>query len=403
MRRIAEGEAHGGRVVAGLRYVVLSTPPNAIRALRRAGFANGGEIFIEGSGREISWMIKIYYVGCTNNASTFYRGLLPLRLLSGISVFHNNGVARGASQFSGVSTASRDDVLNADVIFSARSADAQTTHFLTQAKANGKKIWVDYDDDFFFVEKNDPYYGVLTSVRQSLVDQLVVADLITVSTDHLRATFIRAIQGALGGAYDVRFESKIHVVHNTMVPGFQSFPALTASYFEKKINEERIHFLWRGNADHKFSFDMMRNFGKVNFTCLGMNSGLAGSHIRNVAGLELTQYLKFIKSSGALYFLKPMHDINGNECKSDIVALEGLTAGALTLASPKKEFVGKPWIINVPDDGWDMSALADKVREFGPQEMANAYDAGVSFYRDERSFEKMQRLRLAHVGRLMEC
>lgn len=347
-------------------------------------------------------MIKIYFIGCTSNASTFYRGLLPLRLLPETKVSYNNGVVRGASQFSSINAASREDILGADIIFSARSADQQTTHFLAHAKANGKKIWVDYDDDFFFVEKNDPYYGVLMSVRQSLIDQLVVADLITVSTDHLRATFIKAIKDALGSNYDARFENKIHAVRNTMLPGFQSFPALTASYFEKKLHEERLHFLWRGDATHKFSFDMMRNFGKVNFTCLGMNSGLAGNNIRNVAGLELTQYMKFIKSSGALCFLKPMHGINGNECKSDISALEGLTAGALTLASPKKEFIGKPWIINVADDDWDMSALADKIRALDPKEMLDAYDTGVSFYRDEQSFEKIQQLRLTHIERLME-
>ncbi|WP_347260589.1 hypothetical protein [Rudaea sp.] len=347
-------------------------------------------------------MIKVYYIGCINNASTFYRGLLPLRLLSEIKVSYNNGVTSGASRFSGINTASREDVLDADIIFSARAADLQTTRFLTQAKANGKKIWVDYDDDFFFVEKNDPYYGVLTSVRQSLIDQLVVADLITVSTDHLRATFIKAIKGALGGNYDTRFEARIHVVHNTLVPRFQSFPALTVDYFERKIEEEKLHFLWRGNAAHRFSFDMMRNFAKVRFTCLGMDSGLIGNSIRNVGAMDLVQYLNFIKSSGALYFLKPLHDINGNECKSDISALEGLTAGALTLASPKKEFVGKPWIINVADDDWDMSELADKVRALGPKEMLDAYDMGVSFYRDERSFDRMQQLRLTRIRTLME-
>jgi len=347
-------------------------------------------------------MIKVYYIGCINNATTFYRGLLPLRLLSGIKVSYNTGATRGALQFSGANALSGKDVSDADIIFSSRAADRQTTNFLMQAKANGKKIVVDYDDDFFFVEKNDPYYDVLTSVRQSLIDQLVVADLITVSTDHLRATFIKAIKGALGGNYDSGFENKIHVIHNTMVPGFQSFPVLTENYFEKKIKEENPHFLWRGNGTHKFSFDMMRNFGKIRFTCLGMDSGLTGNNVRNVGGMDLVQYMSFIKSSGALYFLKPMHAINGNECKSDISALEGLTAGALTLASPKKEFIGKPWIINVADDDWDMSALADKVRAFGPKEMLSAYDTGVSFYRDELSFNKMQQMRLAHMQRLME-
>ena len=347
-------------------------------------------------------MVKVYYIGNISNASTFYRGLLPLRLLPEVKVSYNSGAASGTSRFSTISALAPGDVLDTDVIFSARAADPQTTNFLAQAKANGKKIWVDYDDDFFFVEKNDPYYAVLTSVRPSLIDQLVGADLITVSTDHLRATFLKAIQNALGGNYDARFESKIHVVHNTMVPGFQSFPALTADYFEKKIKEEKPHFLWRGDATHKRSFDMMRNFAKVNFTCLGVDSGLTGNNIRNVRGLELTQYMKFIRTAGALCFLKPMHDINGNECKSDISALEGLTAGALTLASPKKEFIGKSWIINVADDDWDMSELADKVRALAPKEMLDAYDRGVGFYRDERSFDKMQRLRLSHVERLMD-
>ncbi|MFT3792883.1 MAG: hypothetical protein QM741_17850 [Rudaea sp.] len=347
-------------------------------------------------------MIKIYFIGCVNSATAFYRGFLPLRLLPGIRVFHNNGVTKGALRFSGVNTLSRKEVLDSDMIFSSRAADRQTTDFLLQAKAHGKKIIVDYDDDFFNVEKNDPYYDVLTSLRQSVIDQLVVADLITVSTDHLRTTFIEAIKSALGNACDARFESKIHVVRNTLIPGMQSFPDLTESHFEKRLKEEKPHFLWRGNPTHKFSFDMMRNFDGIRFTCLGMNSGLTGSNIRNIGWLDLIQYMKFIKSSDVLYFLKPLHDINGNDCKSDISALEGLTAGALTLASPKKEFIGKPWIINVADDDWDLSALAGKVKELGPKEMLTAYDIGVSFYRDELSFQKMQGLRLALIEKLME-
>ena len=75
-----------------------------------------------------------------------------------------------------------------DAVFMQRPFTKNHVQILEMAQANGKKVWVDYDDDLFSVPRSNRTFRLYGDAKnQNNIAQIVAkADVITVSTPQLQ-------------------------------------------------------------------------------------------------------------------------------------------------------------------------------------------------------------------------
>src|SRR5271170_5858137 len=67
-------------------------------------------------------------------------------------------------------------------------------------RAMGKGLWIDWDDDLGCVPESNPHfqqYQDSESIRRNMGNMVMLADVVTVSTEYLREKVIRYVKGAV--------------------------------------------------------------------------------------------------------------------------------------------------------------------------------------------------------------
>ena len=203
--------------------------------------------------------------------------------------------------------------------------------FIDQAHKNGLPVIVDYDDDMWNVQPDNPVYDTfMNRETKSIMDwSIAEADAITVSTDHL-AEKIRSMNP----------KGEIHVIQNAVDT------KMTSRYDFQRPRRKRI--AWRGSNTHVLDFNQISNeiisvankhrdwqwyfFGWRPYSIIESIQNL------KVESHAIADFMARLFHLDFMVGIVPLLDNRFNRSKSDIAFLEYTMAGTLTLASSLEEF-----------------------------------------------------------------
>lgn len=232
-----------------------------------------------------------------------------------------------------------------DLLFAERPCSESDREIVQMARDFGVPVWVEVDDDFFSVPGYNPARNHFwkEDVQQRHAECLAMADIVTVTTEHLRGQLldfnknIRVVPNAFND-YHWKWEFK---------PGTKNLVA------------------WRGSATHRNDIrrylDSMATVQKLNnlkdqgWVFVGndlwyVEERLMPKVTRFIDELPTTVYWKAIKSFGAKFWHVPLLDNKFNRSKSNISWIEATYAGAVCLCPDLDEWRNPGAILYEPEN-----------------------------------------------------
>jgi hypothetical protein len=270
-------------------------------------------------------MINLLYVGPQiYDAISFYRGWGPITALSKLWPVLN------VEYCTEINWAT---LRKCDILLVQRPSVSSYVQIIEMAKLNGKKVWIDYDDDLFNVPRDNPAFKVYDAkeTRANVERALTIADLVTVST-----TALQKLYGRYNG---------VHVVPNAYDK--RLFP------YRNTIPPRDNVILWRGSRTHDQDLfeivDDIIQIGKAypeyKWVFVGEPSALVlnrleKEHIRfeEIPVLDPIAYFRRIYDLRPMIQIVPLVDNLFNRAKSNIAWIEATHAGAICVAKDLPEF-----------------------------------------------------------------
>lgn len=286
-------------------------------------------------------------VFCPNqaDATSFYRGLGPLSKLK--------------RQIRDLNLAFVTDVnwatlRMADVVFFQRPYTAAHLKIIKMAKRLHRPVWVDYDDDLFRVPLDNPAHALYSDpeIQKSVAQSIAEADIVTVSTEHLRQKLLP-------------LNKEIRVVPNALDPEILS---------PRRIRKDRPKLImWRGSQTHmrdvydyrdqialaaKAHPDWTWHF--IGMTPWFLDGLIPDNRFMISPGLDVMEYFEFIQKVQAPVQIVPLANNSFNQSKSNIAWIEGSYAGSACVVPDWDEWK-KPGAYRYEPDAPD--AFFDAVHE----------------------------------------
>lgn len=234
------------------------------------------------------------------------------------------------------------------------------------AHANGKAVWIDYDDNLFAVPQSNRAHLVYDKpeVQNAMCALIAKADVISVSTEAL-AESVRTIINRIKAAPQkdtglLLDERKVVVVPNAYDMELMS----DLSDPRNKLPHQNKLISWRGSSTH--DKDMwgvtpqlqaaLAQHREWTFNFIGEPFWMTVEALQEIPNLKPTnlvvtdtldpiEYLAFLKRTAPALMVVPLDDNAFNHSKSNIAWLEATHAGAACLAPDFPEW-RRPGIIN---------------------------------------------------------
>lgn len=219
-----------------------------------------------------------------------------------------------------------------DILFMQRPHDAVFVKAIERAKKHGVPVWVDYDDYMLDVPDDNQYYKVFKENRHNIETILTNADVVTVSTDELKAQYSK-------------FNDNVRVVKNA----FDDY-LLTMKPNPIPLNKT---ILWRGGTSHnrdlmevkdvliELSYsDVARDWRWVfmGFHPFFVTEKMRPGSYEHIGMQDPIDYYENLRRLAPSIMIVPLADTLFNRCKSSISYYEGSYAGATTLVRDLPEF-----------------------------------------------------------------
>lgn len=274
------------------------------------------------------------------DGTAYWRVASPLaRLRQQVSDFH----------FTIVERADTNDVLAHDVLLLQRPFLDEHVAAMETAKALGRRVWCDWDDDIMDVPANNGRVFLYRSDKhQENVRQLARgADVVTVTCEELRRRFAP------------------HAGARAMIVPNALDPTLSAGAADEDILPVR-QIAWRGGDSHNEDLDRLGGAfpkvareaeGRAIWHFVGMtpyqilNRFPAHSvYIHNWIG-DVVSYFRFMARLRPSVLAVPLVDVPFNRKKSNICCIEAAWMGAVPVAPKWLEGCALPGVYIYEDDG----------------------------------------------------
>ncbi len=287
------------------------------------------------------------------DGTSLYRGVGPLQLLGrtdNVRIMITNDM-------------DWTTLKGADMVFFQRPALPDRVAAMRMCKLNGKRVWVDYDDNLHAIplcNRRYPTYGH-PEVQHNIATMVALADHVSVTTDHLAESMCHLLRQFPNNGDFILNPSKVVVIPNAYDPEIQ--PDLT-----KDRRPRRKHVIWRGSDSH--CKDLMVHTKEIceaiaahpdwTFEFLGEPFWWTIEEIRKIAkpqqvsvtrAMDPIEYFRYLERQSPSLVIVPLEDIPFNRSKSNIAWIEATAAGAVTLAPDFEEW-RRPGVMtyNTPAD-----------------------------------------------------
>jgi hypothetical protein len=314
-------------------------------------------------------------------------------------------------------TATWVEMKMADAVFLQRPANDSHVALINLARVNHVPTWVDYDDDLYCVPFSNPTHANYNrqKTQNNVTTILAKADLVTVSTPAIANRFL-AILSELEKSKDREPDWVLNPGKVVLLPN--AYDTELLSKLEPRTTVPHKLICWRGSSTH--DADLMTHaepfckaFGKhLDWTINMLGAPFWGfiEAIDAIPGIRPTNnvitesldpinFFDFLRTIGPALMIVPLQDNAFNRAKSNIVWLEGLHAGAVTLAPDWDEW-RRPGIINYKDPA-DFGVKLDAFLS-GKYDAAKLWWEGAQFVGENLTIGRVNRLREVLLRDLME-
>ncbi len=255
---------------------------------------------------------KIAMVRGDHNACSYYRMILPGKALK------ENG-------YEVTTDPTYDDFNSSDILIFQRQYNAMALKEIMKWKKKGKKIIIDYDDNFLSLESHNPATQFYTEKTLEIFKETMsIAHAVTVSVEPLVSAYekINNEVFVLPNSVDEFAFSFSNNLNKTPTVGWQGGP----THFEDlKLIKSVVN-----EVQNKYPFD---------FVLAGYDPGNFFKKSTFRKGIPFSEELTHHKLFQDFHVgLCPLTDSEFNECKSDIKFLEYSTMGIPTIASKRTAY-----------------------------------------------------------------
>lgn len=260
-------------------------------------------------------MIRVgAYVPGEENASSFYRGWGPL---SRLHKFNPD------IEVKNIETGTWHHLFQYDVIFTNRPIHQDQLTLIKIAKACGKPVWIDIDDDFSCLPHDNPNWAAMKAqdVQDSYKECCALADVITVTTEALRKKVAELNQRTV----------VIPNAHDDLFLG----PCNPSGPREKVI-------AWRGSNTHQNDLMFYKNeilaiaaeFPEWEWHFFGYYPFFLTEKMKHVfhRAMPIYEFFSAFSAVKPAVVMVPLADNEFNKSKSNIAWLEATHSGAITVA-----------------------------------------------------------------------
>lgn len=260
-----------------------------------------------------------------NDATSLYRGIGPFARLQK----QEDLLLMSPSEVTWTSAAL------VDAAFLQRPFRQDHLRAVQNLKDAGVPVWLDYDDDLFTVPRDNPTFPLygLESTQKVIAQLLAMADVVTVSTPHLKARLERVNQNVV-------------VVPNAI-------DDWTFEYRSDRGKKREPVVLWRGGKTHQKDLmhvsrqlnELMRkpSLGNWVWQFMGDNpfwvtDEMPANRVICSPQIDPIQYMRFLEKVNPALMIVPLYPNEFNLSKSNIAWIEGSFAGAAVIAPDIPEF-----------------------------------------------------------------
>jgi SAM-dependent methyltransferase len=224
-------------------------------------------------------------------------------------------------------------VADIDIVFIQRPAVPFNVHLIEIAKRCKKPVLLDYDDNPFELNEENPVYDIWNRdhVRASIKESLRLADIIMTSTQDLKDALLEQVPTA-----------NIRVVPNAVDDSMFSL---------EPYNGPRTKtILLRGAGSHSVDWGMykegilqiLREFPEYKLAIMGLHpmwiTDIPENQLKAYPFTDLATYFETLTQIRPEIAIVPLADNKFNRAKSAIGLYEGVIAGAAVLGSNLPEF-----------------------------------------------------------------
>lgn len=258
--------------------------------------------------------MKVLYLG-DSDVCAFYRTLGPLLRMENVEV------RRPTRYDNGKAVIDWSDFERCDLICMGRPASSSDLTMLRYAKAAGLPVWIDYDDYLLGLPMSNPAWLEYSApdIQENVAEALSIATWVSVSTP------------VLGRALTTVCDRDYFVVKNA-----QMFPVAAGPGTSKSV-------IWRGSPTHaqdlqEYAQQIVEGlpvgwgihaFGAMPWQLIPyMNAQVS---LEFVPAAPILQYYSKLTQAQARIGVVPLSDTLFNRSKSNIAALEMLSAGTLPI------------------------------------------------------------------------
>lgn len=267
-----------------------------------------------------------------NDATAWYRVVSPMRELQRVMPLATIDLRQGSG--ADVST-----LAQYDVVLLQRPASPEATETARHAKLLGARVWLDYDDAYLAVPKDNPTWGHYGSpaVQEQVRRVAALADAVTVSTPPLVEHYAPHTAG------------RVVCVPNAIDPRLAAL----------ELEAPRLPSMavtWRGGASHAKDLKVFhraitqaawRAEARWHFLGQFFPDLLAAMPPLSCETIPFTGLLEYFERLAALapsVHIVPLADTPFNHARSPIAMHEALRAGAVPLVPAWPHWLGVPGV-----------------------------------------------------------
>jgi hypothetical protein len=205
-----------------------------------------------------------------------------------------------------------------DLVMHQRPFSKDSLNICGYLKQCGIKLWLDYDDNLFALNPENPAYSIYNNpeTQSNIKAMLGLADIVSVPTEYLRQAYSE-------------FNKNIVIIPNAFNDSF---------FFRPELKPRTNHVVWRGPEAHIFDLmsyskevnQLTKDFPDWRFMFAGFSPWFLSdtNNKGHIPSLDIAIYMKTLFDMAPSCLHVPLADNMFNRCKSDIAYLEGTFAGA---------------------------------------------------------------------------
>ncbi len=206
-----------------------------------------------------------------------------------------------------------------DLVFMQRHFSKESLNICGYLKQIGVKIWLDYDDNLFALNPENPTYALYNNseIQANIKAMLQLADVVSVPTEYLRQAYSE-------------FNKNIIIIPNAFNDSF---------FFRPELKPRTNHIVWRGPEAHIFDLmsyskevnQLTKDFPDWRFMFCGFSPWFLSetNNKGHIPSLDIAIYMKTLFDMAPSCLHVPLADNMFNRAKSNIAAIEGGFAGAV--------------------------------------------------------------------------